>query len=222
MKLLSVSLARLTVVTETAEINPRNKVSLPELTKAFVNRYGFLKYPTAVAEFDLTNGVTFATGKIDGINIGSLILYFGGVVIDTGSSTDDSERVLSDLVSFVQELVGIQYVPVAEPRKFYLTELAFHSTAKLETLNPILRHISNRISDIVSGPARQRFDFEPVTVRFLPDLQKTKWQVSAFSLDRLAGAPLDENKWFSSAPLPTQEHLKLLDEIETMLVSQPH
>jgi hypothetical protein len=35
-----------------------------------------------------------------------------------------------------------------------------------------------------------------------------------FSIERRSGLPLAQNRWFCSAPLPTDEHLALLEQME--------
>lgn len=218
MKLLAVSLARLTVLTETAEFNPRNQVSLPDFVKAITERYHFLKFPVTIEEFDLAKGITFAYGKIEGININALILYNAGTVIETGSSTKDCEIVLNDLIQWVQELVGFEYAPVRDPRRFFLSELTISSDWNLDRLNRAFAELCSKVSASVSAYAQQPFKFE-TSVSSLPDLSNIKIGPAAVRIDRLAGAPFEENKYYSMAPLPTDEHLELLAEFEKYLVA---
>lgn len=212
MKLLSVSLARLTALTETAEINPRNQVSVPQIVSAMVERYGFLKYPKMVEEYDLSKGIVFGLGRVKNINIERIELYFVGVVVETRSSTDDCEAVLEDLVQFVQQLVGIEYKPIRQPRKFFLSEVAFHSDLDLNGLNKAFASVLPKISTTVSGYAQEQFEFQTVAVLSSPDLANVKIGPSLFRVDRLAGTPFQDNKYFSSAPLPTKDHLQVLEE----------
>jgi hypothetical protein len=39
-----------------------------------------------------------------------------------------------------------------------------------------------------------------------------------FSIERRAEVPFRDNKYFSSAPLPTQDHVAILQEIEKALL----
>lgn len=219
MKLLSVSLARLTVLTETSEFNPRNQVSVPDFVKAITGRYSFIKFPVTIEEFDLAKGITFSYGKIGSININEVVLYNAGTVIETGSATKDCEIVLSDLIQWVQELVGFEYTPIKEPRKFFLSELAISSDWNLDRLNRTFADLCSKVSALVSSYAQQPFRFETTSVFSLPDLSNIKIGPAAFRIDRLAGAPFEENKYYSAAPLPTDEHLELLAEFEKSLLS---
>jgi len=196
------------------EFNPRNSVSIPEFTKAMVNRYGLLKFPKTVEDYDFTKGIVFEAGKASNVNIESIGLYHRGVVIETRSSTSDCELVLSDLTAWVQELFGIDYTPVSEPRKFFFSELSFHSNVELLSCHKALSAAASRISEIVSAGSHQQLDFEPTGITLLPDMEKTKFQASSFRIERLAETPFEEGKYFSSAPLPTEEHLNILVEFE--------
>jgi len=218
MKLIAVGLARLTALTETTEINPRNQVSVPQLIHALVERYGFLKYPKTIEEYDPSKGIVFGLGRINNINIDRVEFYFVGIVIETRSSTDDCEAVLQDLIQVVQRLVGIEYKPLQEPRKFFLSEVSFHSELDLNGLNAAFSSLLPKISGLVSSYARQEFKFETVAVLSTPDLANTKLGPSLFRVDRLAGVPFRDQKYFSSAPLPTKDHLNILEEFEKALM----
>lgn len=218
MKLIAVGLARLTALTETTEINPRNQVSVPQLIHALVERYGFLKYPKTIEEYDPSKGIVFGLGRINNINIDRVEFYFVGIVIETRSSTDDCEAVLQDLIQVVQRLVGIEYKPLQEPRKFFLSEVSFHSELDLNGLNAAFSSLLPKISGLVSSYAREEFKFETVAVLSTPDLANTKLGPSLFRVDRLAGVPFRDQKYFSSAPLPTKDHLNILEEFEKALM----
>jgi len=216
MKFLSVSLARVTVLTNTAEYNPRNQVSIPDVVHGIVERYGFMKFPKTIEEFDLSKGISFESGKMGGINISSVSLYHVGTVIDTGSSTKDCDAVHEDLVSWAMGLVGIEERP-APDRRFYLSELQFQSNLRMDALNKGFTSLVPRISTTVSKYARQQFDFEPVAIAAMPDLSNVKLGPTPFRIDRLSGAPFEDKKYFSSAPLPTEEHIAILEEFEKYL-----
>ncbi len=219
MKLLAISLARLTVLMPTVEVNPRNSVSIPDFTRAIVEHYGLLKFPKTVEEYDLSKGVTFGLGKLNDINIENILLYHRGVVIETRSSTKDCESVLQDLATWAQQLFGVEYAPVGEPRKFFLSELSFHTNIKLLSYNPALTAIASRISKIVSAGAHQPLDFETTGITLLTDLEKTRFAPSSFRIERLADTPFEEGKYFSSAPLQTHDHMEILGEFEKTLTS---
>jgi hypothetical protein len=49
------------------------------------------------------------------------------------------------------------------------------------------------------------------------DTTHTKPYAPIFTIERRADVPFVENKYFSTAPLPTDEHLKVLEDFEAAL-----
>ena len=213
MKLLSVALARVTVLVDSAEVNPRNQVSVPDFVKAITERYGFMKFPRTIEEYDLAKGINFGLGKLGNINITSINLYNVGTVIDTGSATQDCDVIYEDLLRWAMDLVGIEDRPTPD-RRFYVSELAFQSNMRLDAINKFFTAISSKVTTTVSKFARQEYNFEPVAIVAMPDMSNIKLGPTSFRIDRLQGAPFEDKKYFSSAPLPTDDHIGLIEEFE--------
>jgi hypothetical protein len=216
MRLLAVSLARVSVFTDIYEWNPQNKIPFDEFCKAFVERYRFLKSPQILEDYDLQKGVVFGIGKMDTISIDTVTLFMKGVVIDTRSSTVDAEHFLTDAKEWATEFFGVKHSPDGLDRKVFLSELSFYSEALFGLLDPKLQHIATRLGEVVTHYAREPQTFAPFGVSFNVD-PPTRLGALNFRIERLVGNPFWEHKYFSSAPLPTDEHLSLLAEFESIL-----
>src|SRR5262249_25958385 len=155
--------------------------------------------------------------KLGGINITNVNLYNAGTVIETGSSTRDCELIHDDLVHWAMELVGLELQPGPD-RRFFVSELQFQSELRMDALSQAFTNLSSRISGAVSQYGRQQFNCEPVAIVAMPDLSNIKLGPTAFRIDRLAGVPFEDKKYYSSAPLHTEEHISLLEEFEKYLV----
>jgi hypothetical protein len=82
----------------------------------------------------------------------------------------------------------------------------------MSLLNPKLDDFAARIASSLGGnPA---FGF--ASIEFWPD-QTQSYKPSTFSFQRRAGDPFGDNRYWSQAPLPTDEHLKLLNDFEAIL-----
>ncbi len=68
MQLLTISLARLIALTDIYEWSPRNVIPLVEFSRAFIERYGFLKAPQTLEEFDLEKGVVFQSVRFGSVS----------------------------------------------------------------------------------------------------------------------------------------------------------
>jgi hypothetical protein len=216
MRLLAVSLARVTAFTEIYEWNPQNRIPFHEFSQAFVDRYGFLKFPRDLEDYDLQKGTVYGAGKLNAITIDTVTLFMKGIVIDTRSSTNDAEHILMDMADWAEQLFGIEHSPERISRKVFLSELSFYSEALFGLFNPHLERLVTRLGEVVSSYAREPQRFEPFGFSFSSD-PPTRLGTLNLRIERLAGNPFWEKKYFSSAPLPTNEHLSFLSEFESVL-----
>ena len=64
----------------------------------------------------------------------------------------------------------------------------------------------------------QPINYEPTGIILNLDQSTTKLAPVFFTLERRAEVPFTDNKYFSSAPLSTQDHIGILQEVEKALV----
>jgi len=214
MELVSISLARIAVFLEVQSLDPKGAQTTPEAAHMLAQRYNFARVPKTVEEMDFQKGVTFAAGRLENIAIDQLQVFNNGIVIDTRSSTDDSHRVLNDLLAAAKEKNGAN---IRTTRMHYVSQVVFRSKLKLALLNPLLQPIADRLSAQTSGDLTHTIIFEPTVVLIGPETWQLKITPNQFSIERRADIPFSENTYFSAAPLPTGEHLKLIEEVEAAL-----
>ena len=214
MQLLAISLARLTALTDLNEWNPQSRVPLREFLQAFVERYGFLKSPQTIEEYDLQKGAVFQYGRMGAVDF-SVTLFSRGIVVDTRSSTEDAEKFLSDAEEWAEQFFGVEHSTNRISRKLFLSELSLYSDVPFELLNPKLKALATRLGEVVSSYLREPQNFELFGLSFSVD-PPTRLGPLTLRIERLPGEPFWENKYFSSAPLPTTEHLAFLTEFESI------
>jgi hypothetical protein len=211
--------ARFIAFFEIVDLDPRGQLHYPDLFAALVERYNFQKFPQKYEEFNLEKGpIILEEGKWEGGHIIKVEIYSGGIVVDTRSSTDDSEKLLHDCLTWASTKFGIQYHEKMMKRKAYVSHLIFHSAA------PIFFALSNPLSRLAENVTRafekaygEKIDYQPSS--FAIHLDQTTRQLSpaAFTVMRRAGIPFTENKYYSEAPLPTSVHQELLRGFEADL-----
>ncbi len=214
MELVSISLARIAVFLEIQSLDPKGAQTTPESAHMVAQRYNFARVPKTVEEIDFQKGVTFVAGRFENIAIDQLQIFGNGIIIDTRSSTDDSHRVLNDLLAAAKEKNGANVRPT---RMHYVSQVVFRSKLKLALLNPLLQPIADRLSAQTSKDLTHTIVFEPTVILMGPETWQLKITPNQFSIERRADIPFSENTYFSAAPLPTAEHLKLIEEIEAAL-----
>lgn len=216
MELLSVRTARLLSFFPTDEINPRGRSLIHEVVPAFIERYKFVKYPQKLEEFDESKGVRFESGVWNNLET-TIVLYNNGIQVDTRSSTDDSERILEDALKWAADTFELIYKPDMVTRKAYLSELDLHCETPLDAMNPKLEPFVNKLSKTVGEWTGHTFDFKTVALWLNFDAAFNKGPSGPFRVERLVDIPFSENKYYSSAPLPTKLHLEFLEEFESIL-----
>lgn len=214
MQIVAIHIARVAAFLEVDALDPQGRSSLPDNLAALVGRYNFPKYPQSLEDMDLQKGITFSEGMLGDIAIMSLQVFQNGIIVDTRSSTDNSIRVFDDLLHFAKERNGATVIR----RRYHLTsQITFRSDLKLSLINPFLQPIANRLSAQLSETLNHPMLFEPTAVIVGPQTWSLKIVPTSFTIERRAETPLNENTYFSSAPLPTSEHVELIEEIERTL-----
>jgi hypothetical protein len=218
MQLLSVLQARTVAFLEVDELFSRQHILDSEVVPSLVERYGFLKAPEKIDDFiDEQKGIQFAFGRWDGTVISQLTLYTHGIAVETKTSTDISEQILYDVLNWGARTINLNYHPDMIKRKAYVSGLMVSTDVPLNALHPKLRGFGERLSGSVESSLGHIFPYEVTSISFGYDTTHTKPNAPIFTIERRADVPFTENKHFSTAPLPTNEHLKLLEDFETAL-----
>jgi hypothetical protein len=220
MKIIHVEIARATWLFPLQELNPTGR----SFTQAFIelkDRYKFKKAPAHTLDFDAeAKGLIFDQGEFvnrEGVPIiAKLSIFTDGIVSDTWSSTKDSEDLLEDVMKWVKAEHGFSLPSDRLVKRLYLSALnvttekgQIPGRSKLEELAEM---VSLRLTEtgrankgyIVSGFSLSSADWDqpgtPVQYRF---------EI------KTASHP-GENRYYASAPLPTDVHIALLEEQERL------
>jgi hypothetical protein len=104
-------------------------------------------------------------------------------------------------------------------RKMYLSELNVQSDGSLGRISPALNEFAGKVSSALNLHSELGFQLTGLT--FAADhtlMPPSKQLFSGFVVERKAGAPFSENRFYSKAPLPTEKHLELLSDLEKMTI----
>jgi hypothetical protein len=217
MQLASVLLARATAWIEPVDLNPKGDAFYPEIAKALVARYKFQQFPSSPADFDETKGVRFAFGKLGDSVIDQVVIYAYGIVLDTRSSTAESRRLLEDALQWTTKELGLAYQPSLIKRWQYASQLTFYSDVGLATQCRALQNLVANVKKSVQDVTGEHLSHQLTGVFIDYDQLERKHPLGRFSVQRRDNTPFSENKYFSDAPLPTDAHLRLLEQFEADL-----
>lgn len=219
MELTAITLARAVALIEVQTWDPFGKATTLEAIQRLTEKYTFGVVPQKFSEIDFQKGVELLGGRFGNIVVDRLSIFVNGIMVDTRSSTEDAEKVVTDLLDLAKILLGA----VVRPQRINFTsQVVFRSNMRLGLLNPILEAAAERISSDVSSDMKHPYRFEPTAVIINADLSQAKIAPAVFSIERRANIPFEENTYFSNAPLRTAEHLGLLEQIEKVLLPDDH
>jgi hypothetical protein len=223
MKLLSVKLSRSIWFVNLNELNPRGLSLLP-LVQSLITKYNFQLFPNKPDELfgKEINELKFIGGSFQKdtqhtINV-DLIIFNWGLVAETRSSTHDSDAFLDDLLNWAStEIELVTYKEVIRS-KVYLSELWVQIDKSLNSLNHKLNNFAKRLTSLVEGHGHHSFAFETSGIVFGTDYTVVG-PPGAFRFERMVDVPFIENRYYSVAPLQTDLHLEMLEELEGILSS---
>ena len=135
MEVTHIILARSIFLFELASLNPVGRKTAAENNQQLQARYGFAGYPQSLSEITGDKGAEFLSGRMGNIAIDKVTLYHNGIVVDTRSSTEDSEKVAIDILEEAQRVLDSK---VTVTRKQFVSQFVFRSEMKLEKLSPVL------------------------------------------------------------------------------------
>ena len=212
MKLLSVGLARALWFMDLNETNPGGKDIFTHLVPALIDQYKFRSWPKVGDEFK--DGMKFTGGEFakgDGTVLAvNTTIYTDGISADTFSSTRDSEEFLREALNDLPNL-GFAFDEEMIRRKGYLSQITVRCSSRLRAINARLADFAKSISSATGGIA-----YDVAAVEFWPD-QSLVNKPANFSFQRKSGDPFSEDRYWSQAGVPTDAHLKLIEELETIL-----
>jgi hypothetical protein len=214
MRLSAVLLARVIFFVESVDLNPRGAAYYPDVIRGLVERYQFMNFPQKLEDFDEQKGVTLAVGKLGDQTIEKVVIYNWGLTLETTSSTANAEQLLNQALLWGAANLNLHYNPEMIKRKAYVSHVTFHSDVPLLSPPPIFQRIAKAMDKSIAENLKLAYSFQPYAILLGIDPEDQRIPVQRFSVERRDGIAFAENKYFSAAPVPTDLHLRLLEELE--------
>jgi hypothetical protein len=216
LQLAAIILARTLGFIETADLDQRGKVFNPELVEEIVKRYKFQKFPKTMEEFDEQKGVVFEEGKIANKVIQKFTLFNTVFVLETRSSTSDSKQIIEEMLVWGAAKFGWNYNPGKIKRFGYLSNITFNSDVPiLGAASQPFVDLAAKLTTAVSEIWQEPVVYHPANIAIAHDPLSRKNGIAYFNITHRAEHKFSENKYFSEAPLPTDVHIKFIEEFET-------
>jgi hypothetical protein len=213
MQITAILKARAIAFIEIDELNRNGKLRVADLINPLVAQYNFLNFPQKAEEFDQEKGVKFGSGRSGDVVINEMVVYTGAIYLQTLSSTEDAQKTLIHLLEWGEANVGLTFKPEMIRRWAYISELVF------ATDFPILADMSKPLDNLAKKTSKitqQIFgvDYVPLAVSLGHDPIKRQHGVANFTISHRVATNIEENRYYSQAPLTTLDHIRLLKELE--------
>jgi hypothetical protein len=208
------------------EVIPEAGIVPQDVFKFIGDAYSFANRPALAptTPLQINQIFTFQQGKLAVENsvypIQQLSIFLNGDAV-SAQNTDAADTVLTDFMRRLNEKFQYRYEPQSL-RRSYVSGLVVQFDRGLEEYIAAFQKIGEILDREIPRP---NFPFKPKILIFgngdpstvsapnsLEDLAKLD-----FVLQRRLGEPYTENRYYSSAPLRTVDHLKMLQSIEEAL-----
>jgi hypothetical protein len=215
MELVSIENARVTDLF-TAQ-RSQGQPYAPHVIAAFVERYKFVGYPTKLEDFTGTV-IAFKHGVFNDCAIETFDVYSDGVIAASKSASDVLDSFLADVYGWIEVAMGMKRLQTHAIHKGYESHIVVYSPAPIFKPLEALHSVQSIVSRALKASGGHEVKFHPIGFGIAPDTsQIAELRPIPFRIERRAGVSFDTNLYYSSAPLPTSEHLKVLDRWEKSL-----
>jgi hypothetical protein len=220
MELLNVVRAQSVWLFDANDLNPHGKNFFTDLIEWMKEHYQFQKSPSTPEDLDPSKGLAFKQGAF---NMGGeqltveLTIYNDGLIANSYSSTRATDRFLEDALSGAVREFDLQYSKTLVRSKTYLSEITVLLKEPLSKINPKLAAFADKISQVHGH--KNASPFEVGGISFWSDVSMAALKFAPFSIERRLNAPFSENRFYSKAPIHTDEHLNLIADFEMLLAS---
>jgi hypothetical protein len=215
VKLISIEVTRLTSLFLSSREG--GQIYLPDAIRDLANKYDFMEYPK---DFQSMKGVKigFVHGRFQSFSIENFDVFGDGVVISSRVNSDVLDAFLIEILEYIKDKWKSDIVNVFPRNRLYESTLVFHS--EKDVLRPLsmMSSIAKSVSDRLSALGGGEFAYEPLGLWLSADHAKIpSLRPTPFRIERREGVEFPANLYFSTAPLRTDDHLKVLQDWEDSL-----
>lgn len=219
MKVVKFESGRATWLFPLEEFVPPAGANNPSIISRVAARYGFAIIPTITTQEAMAkNGLPFGMGQFEvkgtRFIVTDFAVYNDGIAA-VAERTEWAEAFLEDVSSWVKQEFGFREAS-SGIRKLYGSTIIVDFETSLSRLLRGYQRISELITlrtvTIMSGQKPMQFsrlDFEVDKTTLVGQVAVPK-----FALERRAGVNFTQERYYSTAPMHTADHLEVLQEIE--------
>lgn len=184
----------------------------PALSEMIKERYQFIEYPKSIEDFTAGAGINYSYGYFDDFVIGKMIVYNDAVFVTAQTHSDKLDALADDFISQLEKAFDLN-LDLSDAVSLYSSkvevELKPGFSDWFSQLQPVIDKMSKAAKN--NGILVSEYQMNGFSITGEGD---GELKPGRFLLERRAQQPFAENLFFSEAPLSTDAHRELLEEIE--------
>lgn len=196
--------------------NSQGQPLLDQIASAIVARYQFATFPTKIEELS-SDKITFSHGNFNNKRIDHVEVFSDGIIVTAKSNSQVVEDFLSDLLSFTESEFGLKRVESHTYNKIFESQLIFKTEKRILGLLDGFKNIELTLNAMLKSTTNSNIQMEHFGFSIAADNTTISGlKPIVFRLERKQDASFDSNLYFAAAPLKTDDHIKILEQIESM------
>jgi len=226
MRVISLLMGAAAVHVSPDDVAPDRTLVVRELIEQIKDRYGFSVAPAHQPAGAQQPIMVFQDGalvqKEARIPIYQLFLFGDGGAI-VARHTDEANAVLDDLIAFLGDAFGFRYQSTTLER-LNTSNIVVDLDPSFTWSTPSFSIMRNLIHKTMGDNFKyhlKRITFGVDSSVNPPSITSVKQFIGCdFIIEARANSPIDSNRFFSSAPLPTNDHIYYLEKLEKSAIER--
>lgn len=196
---------------------PSGQPSVFHAAAKLVERYQFKKAPGP--QELLSDKSVFEQGTFNDQPINSFEIYSDGIVVRSRIPTEIVDDFIDDVMEWMGSELGLRRVETHQVSKSYNSELGIEFDPKVFAIFDRLKPVMTSIVAELSKATGQRVPaYQPAGLLLHADQsQIAGMKPVPFRLERRFGTDFSKNIFIAGAPLPTAAHIRVLEQLESLL-----
>lgn len=158
----------------------------------------------------------FNDGIFGATAIEEMSIHSDGIVITSKSPTKFLDGVFAHLKKWAIAELGVQFVKTHDVDTFYQSQITFSSEKKVLGVLDGLLPVKQKLEDELHKNSKYAAKYEAFSFSFAVDPQNSLVKPTVFRVERKVGMNFGLNTYFSSAPLKTDSHIKVIGALEAL------
>lgn len=197
---------------------PKEFLSPIPTIRAIQDKYGFAQVPQRLDEMDLKKGVHFYRGFFNRKIIDKLSIFENGLLCEGNFNNEILDEFLTEFLQWANTLGYARQFVNLTGVKAYLSQMEITFSANFEKNFSKLSFIGDAMKELLTGYGQVANEFRLRGFRMHYDVaENPALTAPEFILERRSTATFSSNTFFASAPIKTDDHLKMLDRLEAVL-----